>query len=52
VLLSALLVLAEDGRVPVRVLDRIVTHLADVRLDQVEEGLRIDLTAALRRSRG
>jgi hypothetical protein len=52
VLLSALLVLAEDGRVPVRVLDRIVTHLAGVRLDQVEKGFRIDLTAALRRSRG
>jgi hypothetical protein len=52
VLLSALLVLAEDGRVPVRVLDRMVTHLADVRIDQVEEDFRIDLTAALRRSRG
>lgn len=52
VLLSALLVFAEDGRVPVRVLDRMVTHLAGVRLDRVDEGFCTDLTAALRRSRG
>jgi hypothetical protein len=45
-------VLAEDGRIPVRVLDRILTHLAGVRLNQVEEDFRTDLTAALRRSRG
>ncbi|MCO1653964.1 hypothetical protein [Pseudonocardia humida] len=31
------------GRVPVRVLDRVVAHLAGARLDPVEEGLLADL---------
>ncbi|WP_214401954.1 hypothetical protein [Pseudonocardia lacus] len=51
VLLSALLVLAERGSVPARVLDRVVTHLAGARLDPVEEGFLADLTAALHRPR-
>ena len=52
VLLSALLVLAEGARVPLRVLDRTVAHLAGARLDQVEEGFLTDLAAALRRAEG
>lgn len=43
VLLSALLVLAERGSVPARVLDRVVTHLAGARLDPVEQGFLADL---------
>lgn len=50
--LSALLVLAGRGRVPVRVLDRAVRHLGGVRLDPVEQGIHHDLVAALHRAAG